>query len=160
MVLQELARWHGSRTLLASYVMLRRLAVTPVVTLALLLDLLVLVGLVGSAAGCVGSTSPELRVLGVHEQLRHDIVFVQVTNPARHTMRLTRLEYRFAAEGGTVSAGEMSLAREVPAGATAVVEIPLLGSSEKPMTMSGKLTAELDKIVKTFAVSARIDPHN
>jgi LEA14-like dessication related protein len=135
----------------------RRLVATPVVTLTLLLGLL---GLVGSAAGCVGSTSPELRVLGVHEQLRHDIVFVQVTNPARHTMRLTKLEYRFAADGGTVSAGEMSLAREVPAGATTVVEIPLVGSSEKPMTMSGKLTAELDKIVKTFAVSARIDPHN
>jgi hypothetical protein len=159
MGLQELARWHRSRTLLSPEVMVRRLFHRPVVALAVfpLFGLLLGLGLVG-AAGCGAGRSPELHVLGVHEQLRHDIVFVQVTNPARHTMRLTKLEYRFAADGGTVSAGEVSLAREVPAGATTVVEIPLVGSSEKPMTMSGKLTAELDKIVKTFPVSARIDP--
>jgi hypothetical protein len=115
------------------------------------------VGLAGPSTGC-HSASPELRVVGVHEQSRHDVVFVQVTNPASRAMRLTKLEYTFAAEGATVSEGEVSLAREVPAGAAIVVEIPLDSPSEKPLTLSGKLTAELNQIVETFSVSARIDP--
>jgi len=109
-------------------------------------------------AGCRGAMSPELRVVGVHEQARHDVVFVQVTNPASRAMRLTKLEYTFAAAGATVSQGEVSLGREVPAGAAVVVEIPLDSPSEKPMTLSGKLTTELNQIVQTFSVSAQIDP--
>jgi len=112
----------------------------------------------GLTVGCHGGKSPELRVLGVHEEPRHDVVFMQVTNPARHAMRLTKLEYTFAAAGAKVSEGEVSLAREVPAGAAVVVEIPLTSPSEKPMTMSGKLTAELNQIVQTFSVSAQIQP--
>jgi LEA14-like dessication related protein len=109
-------------------------------------------------AACHPGNSPELRVLGVHEQPRHDVVFVQVTNPASHAMRLTKLEYTFAAEGSTVSKGEVSLGRDVPAGAAVVVEIPLDSPSEKPMTLSGKLTAELNQIVEIFSVSAQIQP--
>jgi len=109
-------------------------------------------------AGCHPGNSPELRVLGVHEQPRHDVVFVQVSNPASHAMRLTKLEYTFAAEGATVSTGEVSLGRDVPAGAAIVVEIPLDTPSEKPMTLSGKLTAELNQIVEIFSVSAQIRP--
>jgi LEA14-like dessication related protein len=112
----------------------------------------------GLTVGCHGGKSPELRVLGVHEEPRHDVVFMQVTNPASHAMRLTKLEYTFAAAGAKVSEGEVSLAREVPAGAAVVVEIPLTSPSEKPMTMSGKLTAELNQIVQTFSVSAQIQP--
>ena len=115
---------------------------------------LVFVGLVG----CHGAKSPELRVLGVHAEPRQDIVFVQVTNPARQPMRLTRLEYTFASDGAKVSEGAMALAREVPAGAAVVVEIPLDAPSEKPMTMSGKLTAELNQIVQIFSVTAQVQP--
>jgi hypothetical protein len=111
-----------------------------------------------ATAGCHAGQSPELHVLGVHEEPRHDVVFVQVTNPASRPMRLTRLEYRFAAAGETVSEGEMALAREVPAGAAIVVEIPLDSPSEKPTTLSGKLTAELDQIIQIFSVSAQIAP--
>jgi hypothetical protein len=110
------------------------------------------------AAGCHPGGSPELRVLGVHEQPRHDVVFVEVTNPASHAMRLTKLEYTFAAQGATLSTGELALAREVPAGAAVVVEIPLDTPSEMPMTLSGKLTAELNQIVEIFWVSAQIQP--
>jgi LEA14-like dessication related protein len=124
----------------------------------------VALGLVASIAGgaggmgCRSAGAPELRVVGVHAEPRHDVVFVQVTNPASHAMRLTKLEYTFAADGATVSEGELSLAREVPAGAAVVVEIPLDGTSEKPLTLSGKLTAELNQIVQIFSVSARLDP--
>ena len=97
-------------------------------------------------------------MLGVQQEPRHDVVFVQVTNPANHTMRLTKLQYTFAAAGETLSEGEVPLAREVPAGAAVVVEIPLDTPSEKTMTMSGKLTAELNEIVQIFSVSAQIAP--
>jgi hypothetical protein len=109
-------------------------------------------------AGCHPGASPELRVLGVQEQTRHEVVFVQVTNPASRTMHLTKLEYTFAADGATVSTGEVSLAREVPAGTAVVVEIPLDSPSDLPMTLSGKLTAELDQIVEIFSVSAQVKP--
>jgi hypothetical protein len=115
-------------------------------------------GAVGLGAGCHPGGSPELRVLGVQQEPRHDVVFVQVTNPANHTMRLTKLQYTFAAAGETLSEGEVPLAREVPAGAAVVVEIPLDTPSEKTMTMSGKLTAELNEIVQIFSVSAQIAP--
>jgi hypothetical protein len=126
-----------------------------------LAQLLISVGLFTSmfvSGACHGGPSPQLHVLGVHEEPRHDVVFVQVTNPASHAMRLTRLEYRFLAAGQTVSAGEMALARDVPAGEAIVVEIPLDSPSAKPMTLFGKLTAELDQIVENFSVSAQIAP--
>jgi hypothetical protein len=106
-------------------------------------------------AGCRSAPSPELHVLGAP---RRDVVFVQVTNPAGRSMRLTRLEYTFAAAGETVSEGEVALARDIPAGAAVVLEIPLESPSEKPMTLSGKLTTELDQIVHIFSVSAQIAP--
>jgi hypothetical protein len=73
-------------------------------------------------------------------------------------MRLTRLEYTFAAAGQTLSGGEMALARDVPAGEAIVVEIPLDSPSAKPMTLYGKLTAQLGQIVQSFSVSAQIAP--
>lgn len=123
-----------------------------------LVALFVLGTLAAVTSGCHSGKTPELRVLGVHEEPRHDVVFVQVTNPASHAMRLTRLEYTFAADGAKLSEGALALAREVPAGAAVVVEIPLDSPSEKPMTMSGKLTAELNQIVQIFSVSAKIQP--
>ena len=126
---------------------------------SLVFSIITCLGLAGLGGfGCHGGKPPELRVLGVHDEPRHEVVFVQVTNPASHTMRLTKLEYTFAADGAKVSEGALDLAREVPAGAAVVVEIPLDSPSEKPTTMSGKLTAELNQIVQIFSVSARIQP--
>ena len=110
-------------------------------------------------AACHDGKSPELRVLGVQEAPRHEVVFVEVTNPASHVMRLTKLEYKFAAEGVTVSEGAVELAREVPGGSAAVVEVPLDAENRTPMTLSGRLTAELDQMVRTFTVSAQVQPH-
>jgi LEA14-like dessication related protein len=110
-------------------------------------------------AACHDGKSPELRVLGVQDAPRHEVVFVEVTNPASHVMRLTKLEYKFAAEGVTVSEGAVELAREVPGGSAAVVEVPLDSESRTPMTLSGRLTAELDQMVRTFTVSAQVQPH-
>ena len=68
-------------------------------------------------------------------------------------MRLTKLEYTFAAQGTAVSSGELALSREVPAGAAVVVEVPLdvrRGTDDA----ARKLAAELDQIVRSFKVSA------
>ena len=111
------------------------------------------------ASGCHPGTAPQLRVLGTQDR---DVVFVQVTNPASHPMRLTKLEYTFAADGAKVSQGEMPLERDVPAGAAVVVEVPIDTDAEplqKPMTLTGTLTAELDQMVRIFQVSAQITPH-
>jgi len=114
---------------------------------------------VGFGAGCKTAESPSLRVLGVHDTPRREVVFVQVTNPRSHPMRLTKLEYAFASQGATVSTGEMSLSRDVPANSTVVVEIPLDVDSQGGLTLQGKLTTVIDEIVKSFAVSAQISEH-
>jgi LEA14-like dessication related protein len=122
-----------------------------------LLSLLVLASLAG---GCHPQKTPELRVLGVHDaSVAHEVVFVQVTNPANAPMRLTKLDYTFAADGATVATGELPLERDVPAGAAVVVEVPLDTDSTAAMTLQGVLTAELDQIVRTFPVNAQINPH-
>ncbi len=112
------------------------------------------------AVGCHSAKTPELRVLGMHDATAREVVYVQVTNPASRPMRLTKLEYRFASSGGTtVSQGEVALnAREVPAGAAVVVEVPLDDAPDEAMTLRGKLVAEQDHIVKNFKVSAEIKP--
>lgn len=109
-------------------------------------------------AGCHTGKKPELRVLGVHDAIPHEVVFVQVSNPANQAMRLTKLEYSFAAKSGTVATGAMPLERDVPAGAAVVVEVPLESDSTQPMTLHGVLTAELDQIERTFPVEAKIQP--
>ena len=113
--------------------------------------------IVALAAGCHTGKGPEVRVLGQ----QHEVVFVQVTNPANHPMRLTKLDYVFEADNRTISSGEVPLdRREVPSGAAVVVEVPLDADSARPMTLTGTLTAELDEIVRSFEVKAQIQPHH
>jgi hypothetical protein len=125
-----------------------------------LIGLLAFVALLASGA-CHPQQPTELRVLGLDRtDTRHDVVLVQVTNPASHAMRLTKLEYTFAAAGTTVAAGEVPLEREIAAGAAVVVEVPLdQADSSKPMTLQGKLTGVVDQIVQTYPVEAQIAPH-
>jgi LEA14-like dessication related protein len=123
-----------------------------------MLRLLLLIAIVLGATACHSALSPELTVLGVREAARHEVVFLQVTNPASRPMRLTKLEYTFASQGERVSSGEVSLSRDVPAGAAVVVEVPLDVAHDGPVTLQGKLIAELDQIVRTFTVSAQVDP--
>jgi hypothetical protein len=118
----------------------------------------VLIALVACAVGCTSTQSPELRVIKVRNAPQHEVVFVQVTNPAKRAMRLTKLEYTFAAGRSTVYEGELELHRDVPAGAAIIVEVPLDHAAETAMTLRGRLTAELDQIVRIFKVSAEIQP--
>jgi LEA14-like dessication related protein len=118
-----------------------------------------LIALALALTACRPAKTPELRVIGVADAPRNEVVFVQVTNPAKRPMTLTKLEYKFATSAATISEGSLSMHREVPAGAAIVVEVPLdADAPEQPMTLQGKLTAELDEIVRTFKVSAEIQP--
>ena len=111
-----------------------------------------------AATACHSARSPELTVLGVREAPRHEVVFLQVTNPANRPMRLTKLEYTFASQGTRIASGEVEILRDLPAGAAAVVEVPLESGTIGPVTLRGTLVAELDQIVRTFTVSAQVDP--
>src|SRR4051812_38012833 len=98
--------------------------------------------LVTLAAACTSSMSPELRVITVQNRSPHEVVYVQVTNPAKRPMRLTKLEYTFAAGASKVSEGELELSRDVPAESAIVVEVPFEGeASNTSLTLKGKLTA-------------------
>lgn len=112
-------------------------------------------------AACRPAKTPELRVLGMGAPTAASQVFVQVTNPANRPLRLTKLEYTFASasSGEMLSRGEVELHREVPAGAAVIVEVPLDAESTEALTLRGKLTAELDQIVRTFGLAADIAPH-
>ena len=124
----------------------------------MLRSLLTLSVLCAVATGCHSGRTPELRVLGVNEAASSH-VFVQVRNPASRPMRLTRLEYTFAsAKGTTVSEGDVALEREIPAGSSVVVEVPLAESTET-LTLEGRVTAEQDQYVRRFRVVAQIQPH-
>jgi hypothetical protein len=126
-----------------------------------MLRLVVAVSLaLAAATGCHSGKSPELRVLGVHDAPQSH-VFVQVTNPARRPMKLTKLQYVFASasSGATLSEGEMRLYREIPAGAAAVVEVPLDAEANDTLMLRGTLTAELDQVVRSFKLNAQIQPH-
>jgi hypothetical protein len=126
----------------------------------MLVRLVLSVFLAAVVAGCVATRTPELRVLGVQDDPRREVVFVQVTNPASRPMRLTKLEYTFASANHIVSEGELELAREVPAGEAIVVEVPLDATPQpdETLTLRGKLTAELDQIIRTFKVSTKLAP--
>lgn len=73
-------------------------------------------------------------------------------------MRLTKLEYTFASQGTTLSTGSLPLSRDVPANSTVVVEVPLSPQTEGAgqVTLRGNLTAVVDQIVKSFAVSVQL----
>jgi hypothetical protein len=116
-------------------------------------------------AGCHTSGGPQFRVLGVRSAPRHGVVFVQVTNPAGRTMRLTHLAYSFAAAGTTLGRGDVPLARDLPAGGATVVEVPIDRELDRaidrpagpPISLEGELTAQLDEIIRIFPIRTILD---
>ena len=103
---------------------------------------------------CTTANPPALSVVGIHENASREVVFVQVTNPAKHPMRITKLQYTFAADGRTTYAGEVRMSREIQPGAAAVLEVPFDGAD--PDVLEGELTAELEQVTRRFHVSTNI----
>jgi hypothetical protein len=101
-------------------------------------------------AGCTPAKKPTLRVVGVHQ-----VVLLELSNPTRHALRMTRLHYVFASAGAPISSGVIELSRDVAPGAVMVTEVPT-PASETPITISGELTTEHDQIIRIFRVSAKL----
>lgn len=121
-----------------------------------------------SAASACATASPRVTVLGVEQApapatARHSLlVFVEVVNPTQRDLHLSRLEYRVRAASWFESAGQVQLAREVGAGESAVVEIPVpmreAGAAQGgsvPYTLEGKLFALEDHVERSWKVQVR-----
>jgi hypothetical protein len=114
------------------------------------------------------AASPRVTVLGVEQAppaatTRHDLlVFVEVVNPTQRDLHQSRLEYRVHATSWFESAGQVELARDVGAGESAVVEIPVpvrhastAHDGSIPYTLEGKLFALEDHVERSWKVAAR-----
>jgi hypothetical protein len=126
------------------------------------LSLLVVAASLG--AGCAGSRSPRINVLGVEQApqaQRSLLVFVEVVNPTGRDLTLSRLEYRVRAERWFESQGQVRLARQIGAQSSAVVEIavpverPASADATIPYTLEGKLFALEDRIERSWNVAVR-----
>ena len=105
---------------------------------------------VAALAACTQHV-PAIRVLGVHRA-----VFVEVTNPASRPLRLTRLAFALAEDGATVAHGEVRVARDVPARAAIIVDVPIEESAARATALHGVLTVRVGDAEHTFAVAARM----
>jgi hypothetical protein len=112
------------------------------------------------------TSSPRVTVLGVEQgrttPRRSLLVFVEVVNPTGRDIRLSRLEYKVHADSWFESAGQVRVERDVGAGSSAVVEIPVpvqhSGTARAgtiPYTLEGKLFALEDKIERSWKVAVR-----
>lgn len=117
-------------------------------------------------AGC-RTTSPSVRVLGVEQARRVAVasslvVFVEVVNPTQRELTLSRLEYRVRAKSWFESEGAVHLVRQIGAGSSAIVEIPVpverpsqLEDGSIPYTLEGKLFAREDSFERSWRVAVR-----
>lgn len=109
-----------------------------------------------------------MTVLGVEQAPRSAtpraalLVFVEVVNPTNRDLHLSRLEYRVRAASWFEGAGQVQLAREIGAGQSAVVEIPVpvrhssaARDGSIPYTLEGKLFAIEDHIERSWNVAVR-----
>lgn len=121
--------------------------------------------LCSTVAACGAATQPQLKVLSMEragrEPGRNMVLFVEVVNPASRPMRLQRLQYTFASAGVRQPGGEVQLTRVVEPGAAVVVEVPVSIAAEawsagQRLTLAGRLYAEQDELVRSFAVTADV----
>jgi hypothetical protein len=107
------------------------------------------------ASGCAGQQRQSLRVVSIENAAHQPVLLVQVTNPERRSIRLQRLAYTFAGTEHTIR-GEVVLSRDVAAGAAVIVEVPVQFQGPGPFTLHGDLTALLDRIVRTYPITASV----
>ena len=112
-------------------------------------------------AACTPPAAAQLHVLGVQAAPAHEtVVFVQVLNRAARALRLSRIEYNFAAAGEAPTHRAVELSRDIEAGGTTVVELPV--EFDEPtmnhvLKLDGLLLAQLDQLEQTFRVSATVN---
>jgi hypothetical protein len=133
------------------------------------------IALVISLCACA-SAGPRVNVLGVADAPSRSSggdrqtvkVFLEVVNPTRLALQLSRLEYRFTAGSWFTIDGEVALSRAVPAGSTAVIEVPVSVSALRAgdegasapggavtYSLEGRIFALADRMERSWSVAAR-----
>lgn len=111
------------------------------------------------AATACGSASPQVRVLGVTDTQPTStrptkqtlLVFLEVVNPTKLELQLSRLEYQFSAESLFSVDGDIKLSRAVQAGAATVIEVPVqLSGLRKPGHSSGEPDTADSEVIYSF----------
>jgi hypothetical protein len=117
------------------------------------------------AVACSPAAGPQVKVLGVSQRTaiarpstgRSMVVFLEVLNRDTKTIRLSRLQYSFSADGARPSKGDIQLSRSIDGESAAIVEVPVELASELPdgsFSLQGKLSAVQDSMVHTWNVQA------
>jgi hypothetical protein len=118
------------------------------------------------ALAACSAKSPQVKVLGISEARQHVVaeptqrslrVFLEVVNPTKRDVRLSRIEYHLAAESWFSAKGSVDLARAVSADSVAVVEIliPVEAASELASAASGRVPYRFEG--RLFTVEERVE---
>jgi hypothetical protein len=125
--------------------------------------------------GACASAGPRVNVLGVADAPARAAgdrqtmkVFLEVVNPTKLALQLSRLEYRFTAGSWIRVDGAVALSRAVPAGSSAVIEVPVRlsavpagedGASAPDgavvYALEGRIFALADRVERSWSVTAR-----
>jgi hypothetical protein len=133
------------------------------------------IALVISLCACA-SAGPRVNVLGVADTPSRSAggdqqtmkVFLEVVNPTKLALQLSRLEYQFTAGSWFSVDGEVALSRAVPAGSSAVIEVPVRVSAARAgeggagapdgalvYSLEGRIFALADRRERSWSVTVR-----
>jgi hypothetical protein len=119
-----------------------------------------LVALSLSLASCAAAT-PRVEVLGLGPRPLADsmLLFVEVTNPTKRPLEFSRLSYEIETAAPIKSEGEVRVARNVTAGSSAIIEVPLApGAVENqtpgPIVLKGRLFVKDQEVERSWPISA------
>jgi hypothetical protein len=124
---------------------------------------------------CGGANPPRVKVLGVADSQSRAAppgkqamrVFIEVINPTKLDLKLSRLEYRLDAESWFRVDGEVVLSRSIQAGSAAVIELPVqlsrvatgegVGGVNNPVpySLAGRLFAVTDRAERAWNIEIR-----
>ena len=118
-----------------------------------------------SLAAC-GAKNPQVKVLGISEAREHVVaqptqkslrVFLEVLNPTKRDVRLSRIEYRLAADEWFAATGTVDLSRAVSADSAAVIEILVPIEAARQLTSNAKGTVPYRFEGRLFTVEERVE---
>ena len=112
--------------------------------------------------GCAGPT-PAVQLLGISSSEpvspTEVLLFVEVTNPTQRDLTLSRFDYELETDGLLTDKGRVPLTRELSAGATAVVEIPVRGVKKEAagvaLQLRGRLHATEDRVPRSWPFASK-----
>jgi len=125
---------------------------------------LVFLGTAAFTSGCT-SVQPQVKVIAMSQAQRAKapevLVYMEVVNPTKRALSLSRLDYHLSADSWFESNGTVGLSRRVAAQSSTVVEISVpvsefegRGSPGVPYRLVGRLFARADHVERSWKVDA------